>query len=271
MGEDRKSFLVYGDIEDLLDKMDDTQVAELFRGMVRYFNSGEEPELSASLQLVFIQIRQQMDRDSEKWEKRREKNRENIRKRWEKKKSEDDTKDTNVYDGIRPYTNDTVTVTVTDTVTDTVTGTVTDIYTAETAADPSSTKKIIDYLNEKAGTSHKPTEKVQKMLGKLFREGYTFREVKTVIDKKCSEWLGDDRMRPYLRPSTLFGDHFEEYLAAPLTGKAEAERSEAEKKERARIAKEKQKEREAKLDADWLEENRERLEATRKKYGIGVG
>jgi hypothetical protein len=29
--------------------------------------------------------------------------------------------------------------------------------------------------------------------------------------------MNDDKMRTYLRPSTLFGDKFSEYLAAPIT------------------------------------------------------
>lgn len=48
-------------------------------------------------------------------------------------------------------------------------------------------------------------------------EGFTLDDFKTVIAKKAAEWgkepeKGQNDMRPYLRPSTLFGTKFEEYL-----------------------------------------------------------
>ena len=51
--------------------------------------------------------------------------------------------------------------------------------------------------------------------------------MRTVIDKKCAEWLNDEKMRGYLRPSTLFGDKFSEYLNAPIPLKAEREKKHA--------------------------------------------
>jgi hypothetical protein len=50
-------------------------------------------------------------------------------------------------------------------------------------------------------------------------EGFTIDDFKTVIDKKCAEWLGDSKMEPYLRPETLFGTKFESYLNAKVTSK----------------------------------------------------
>ncbi len=41
---DQKGFLVYRDIEDTLDAMTDEQAGQLFKGMVRYFNHGEDPQ-----------------------------------------------------------------------------------------------------------------------------------------------------------------------------------------------------------------------------------
>ena len=43
-------------------------------------------------------------------------------------------------------------------------------------------------------------------------------DFKTVIDKKCAEWLQDGNMVQYLRPETLFGTKFETYLNQPDTG-----------------------------------------------------
>ena len=98
MSKEQKGFIVYGDIQDVLKELDDDQVAQLFRGMVNYFVDGKTPKFTGVLKFVWIPIKQHMDRDAEKYEKKCEKNRENVKKRWER---------TNEYDRIRTYTNDT--------------------------------------------------------------------------------------------------------------------------------------------------------------------
>lgn len=84
MSKDQKGFIVYGDIQPVLKELDDDQVAQLFRGMVDYFVDGKEPAFTGILKFVFIPIRQQMDRNAEKYEKKCEKMRENAQKRWGK-------------------------------------------------------------------------------------------------------------------------------------------------------------------------------------------
>lgn len=79
-------------------------------------------------------------------------------------------------------------------------------------------KIIVDYLNEKAGTNYRPTGRAtQSHINARLAEGYTVEDFYIVIDKKCSEWKGTDFER-YLRPETLFGTKFENYLnaAAPM-------------------------------------------------------
>ena len=71
---------------------------------------------------------------------------------------------------------------------------------------------VLNYLNEKAGTSFRNQSKdSRKHIKARFDEGFTVEDFKTVIDKKVSEWKGTD-MEKYLRPSTLFGTKFEGYL-----------------------------------------------------------
>lgn len=70
----------------------------------------------------------------------------------------------------------------------------------------------VEYLNLKAGTKYKYNSKnTTKHIQARIREGYTLEDFKTVIDKKCSEWLNTD-MEKYLCPETLFGPKFEKYL-----------------------------------------------------------
>ena len=47
---------------------------------------------------------------------------------------------------------------------------------------------------------------------------YSLDDFKTVIDKKCVDWMNTD-MQKYLRPETLFGTKFESYLNQPIRNK----------------------------------------------------
>ena len=71
---------------------------------------------------------------------------------------------------------------------------------------------VIDYLNKKANTNYRPTTKnTQSFINARVSEGYTVEDFKKVIDSKSKEWLNTD-FEKYLRPATLFGSKFENYL-----------------------------------------------------------
>ena len=75
---------------------------------------------------------------------------------------------------------------------------------------------IVELLNEKAGTKYKPTvENTQDVINARLAEGFTLDDFKTVIEKKCTEWLGTE-WEKFLRPETLFGTKFESYLNAKV-------------------------------------------------------
>ena len=74
------------------------------------------------------------------------------------------------------------------------------------------TDKIVGYLNKKAHTNFKTNSKrTQRYIFERFSEGYAAQDFKTVIDKKYEDWA-ETEFEKYLRPSTLFGDRFEDYL-----------------------------------------------------------
>lgn len=70
-------------------------------------------------------------------------------------------------------------------------------------------------LNEKAGTKHKSTTKETKSLVRtLIDNGHTLEDICSVVDKKCAQWKDNDKMKIYLRPSTLLNSrNFTQYLA----------------------------------------------------------
>ena len=71
---------------------------------------------------------------------------------------------------------------------------------------------VIDYLNKKASTNYRAsTKNTQSFINARVSEGYTVEDFKKVIDSKSKEWLNTD-FEKYLRPTTLFGTKFENYL-----------------------------------------------------------
>ena len=73
-------------------------------------------------------------------------------------------------------------------------------------------KEIIDYLNEKTGSNYRyGTESTNKLIRSKLKSGYKVTDFKCVIDKKVRDWAGTD-FEKYLRPSTLFGNKFEQYV-----------------------------------------------------------
>ena len=75
-------------------------------------------------------------------------------------------------------------------------------------------KEIIEYLNLQIGTKYSyKNKKTQSLINARFKENkeYTVDDFFLVIDKKVKEWKGTE-MEKYLRPETLFGTKFENYL-----------------------------------------------------------
>lgn len=81
---------------------------------------------------------------------------------------------------------------------------------------------IISYLNDVCSTKFKATSSsAKKTIKARLKEGYKFDDFKDVIDFKWKEW-GEAPVKfstgqmsnTYLRPSTLFGSKFDEYLQA---------------------------------------------------------
>ena len=124
MSKDQKGFVVYGDIQAVVDELNDEQAGKLFRAMLAYFATGKAPKFDGVLKYVWIPIKQQMDRDKEKYEAKCEKNRAKIQKYWDGVKA-----NTNEYNSIQTYSNATNTNTDTNTDTNTKKDTDTDTTT----------------------------------------------------------------------------------------------------------------------------------------------
>lgn len=72
---------------------------------------------------------------------------------------------------------------------------------------------IIKHLNQLSGSNFKAnTNATKKLIKARYNEGFTTNDFITVINYKVNEWLDDELMSKYLRPSTLFGNKFDTYL-----------------------------------------------------------
>jgi uncharacterized phage protein (TIGR02220 family) len=64
--------------------------------------------------------------------------------------------------------------------------------------------ELLEFLNSKTERNFRPTSANLDLLKARIKEGYTVRDIRIVIARKCREWKGDDKMEKYLRPMTLF-------------------------------------------------------------------
>lgn len=64
----RDSFVLYTKINEVIKELTDEQKGKVFQAILDYEETGDEPELDILLRLVFIPIKQDLDKNNEKWE-----------------------------------------------------------------------------------------------------------------------------------------------------------------------------------------------------------
>lgn len=94
-------------------------------------------------------------------------------------------------------------------------------------------KKVIADLNEVSGRAYTLTDDAQSLIRGRMAAGAGLGEFKRVHRVMAARWLEDEKMRDYLRPSTLYRrGHFHEYLALageekkPKKSKAQPQKAE---------------------------------------------
>ena len=74
-------------------------------------------------------------------------------------------------------------------------------------------QKIIDMLNQATGKNFLLTYYHQGLIeDRLAEANYDINDFRAVIEVKTRQWLKDKKMNRNLRPTTLFGEKFNEYL-----------------------------------------------------------
>ena len=78
--------------------------------------------------------------------------------------------------------------------------------------DPVPYLEIIQYLNLKTGKEYKNAKGHQAHIKARWNDGYRIEDFKKVIDNKVHSWKDDPMAEGWLRPRTLFGPKFDDYL-----------------------------------------------------------
>lgn len=86
----------------------------------------------------------------------------------------------------------------------------------ETASLPTNTilKDVLNLFNEYEGYEryHSNNEKDTAEIIDKINKGFKFESFNKVFKKKLSEWGCSEKMKAFIRPKTLYGDRFEQYL-----------------------------------------------------------
>jgi uncharacterized phage protein (TIGR02220 family) len=73
--------------------------------------------------------------------------------------------------------------------------------------------ELLAFLNAKTNRHFRATDTTLKPIVERLKEGFSPDECRAVIVRKAREWGRDDKMRPFLRPETLFGaTKFAQYI-----------------------------------------------------------
>lgn len=211
----RDSFIFYRSFFETIKKIPKKDRLQLVEAICNYALNDEEDSLSLLNAAIFEMVKPQIDANTKRYE--------NGKKGGRPKKPNQNQNETKP----KPNHNQSITktkpnVNVNVNVNDNV-----NVNESGFDSEPSETSPsvIIKYLNFKTGADYDPDgpENVELVLD-LLENGYNMNDLMKVVNKKCSEWMNDPVMRSFLRPSTLFGSKFAEYLAQPESLQAETER-----------------------------------------------
>ena len=209
----KDNFLLKKSHKEVFEQLTDEEAGKLIKGIFQYATTGEN-KLEGYLNIIFIPIKNEIDKNEERYIKVWERNKKNIEKRWDTKNTTgksgipNDTKNTDNHNHIHleNKSNSNRGMGEEEEKKETFKDTDDDGLLSEIS------KKVIEHLNKIAGTNFRYTSKLNRSkINARLNEGYKLDDFIDVINKKHKEWQGTEFER-YLCPETLFGNKFEKYL-----------------------------------------------------------
>ena len=201
----KDNFLLKKSLIDVVEELSNEDTGKLLKGILNYVNHGDSG-LTDYLKVIFIPIKTDIDKNEERYLEVCEKNRLNGRRGGRPKKETEENQSVNEKTEENP--------TVIEESEENPKKPINHnhIHISNINNQNQLIKDIINYLNTKTNSKFKDTTKAtQQKINARLKEGYTFDDFITVIDKKYEEWLGTE-FEQYLCPETLFGTKFEKYL-----------------------------------------------------------
>ena len=180
----KDNFLLKTSQSKVFKELSDEDAGKLIKGIFDYVET-KIVTLEGYLKIIFIPIKDEIDKNEEKYESVCEKNRLNGKKGGRPKKEENPKKPNGFPKNPKKPINH-------------------NHYHIH--------NQIIEYLNNKLKSKYRSNSKntIEKINARL-NEGYNLDDFIVVIDKKYDEWKGTE-FEQYLCPETLFGTKFEKYL-----------------------------------------------------------
>lgn len=213
---ERESFVFYKSWLDGIEMLPEEEQLNAYRAIVRYACLGEEPEVSGVANIILTMAKPQIDANNKRYSDGRRGGRpRSVEKQKtsgienENQRNENEKPNVYVYVNDNDNVNDNENVNVNE-----------NVYISDSQAskkdqpseDPIPYQAIIDTLNQKTGSRYRVTAAAKKLIHARFAEGFTAADFTKVIENMTAAWGGDERMRTYLRPQTLFSTKFDSYL-----------------------------------------------------------
>lgn len=204
-----KSFPVYLDYSKAVNKLSDAEAGQLFKALLEYADSGQDPQLEGSLYAVFAIMQNQLDRDTEKYVQKCERLRQNGSKGGRPVRDKEPNGNQEKPNGYpkkpkKPDTDtDTVTVTDTDTVTDSNIGHKADKPPSRHRFAPPTVEEVRAYCTEK-GYTVDPQRFVDYYTSNGWRVGKNpMKDWKAAV----RTWIRNDQQRGNVRSTSPLPDY----------------------------------------------------------------
>lgn len=182
----KDNFLLKTSQSNVFNELSDEDAGRLIKGIFDYVKT-KEVVLDGYLKVIFIPIKEEIDRNELKYESICEKNRLNGKKGGRPAKDKNPKKPNGFSKNPKKPIN-------------------------HNHIHNHIHNQIIEYLNNKLNSKYKSNTKntVEKINARL-NEGYNLDDFIAVIDIKYNDWINTE-FEKYLCPETLFGTKFEKYL-----------------------------------------------------------
>ena len=198
----KDNFLLKKSQINVFKELSNEDAGKLIKGIFDYVINGEIT-LEGYLKIIFLPIKEEIDKNEEKYEMICERNRNNGKLGGRPKETQENPKNPSGFEENpkKPINHNHIHNNIIQDINNINNITINNIY-----------EDIILYLNNKLDSRYKSNSKSTKeKINARLREGFTYDDFVNVIDKKYNEWKGTE-FEKYLCPETLFGTKFEKYL-----------------------------------------------------------